>query len=288
MTSLPDRIVLHIGAHKTASTHLQKSIESAGALSGVAFCGPQVLRGPGRSVKDRLRLTKGATVEEAQAALAEMATGQARLVISDENFAGGLRTGWGRIPMPLYPNAPDRVAAFCATVARAGGPDVDLCLAIRDPAMFLTSAYSQVLHGKRVVLPEKYIAKNPISGVDWVDYVRRLQAVSGLRSLTVWRQEDYGQVFARVCETLVGDASVTALPGRSQQRMSAKALEAVLQAKADGLPNMVAEAVRRFPISKELPAFTLFDAAAREQSAALYEAQCAALAETPGVTFLSA
>ena len=287
MTSLPKTIVLHIGAHKTASTHLQRSLAAAD-LPDVAFHGPQDLRQPGRSLKERFRLARGARVAETRATLAEMAAGAARLVLSEENFAGPLQSGWGRIPMPLYPQAADRVSALCATVARAGGPKVDLCLAIRDPALFLTSAYSQVLKGKRVVQPEKFIAKNPVAGVDWVDYVQRLRAVPGLGRLTVWRQEDYGVIFPQVCNAMVGAAPVQPFGERSQQRLSQAALDAILLAKSQGLPNVVDAAALAHPVAVETPAFHLFDAATRVRSAELYAAQCTALEATSGVTVLRA
>lgn len=288
MSSLPDTVVLHLGAHKTASTHLQQSIMRAGPLPGVTFYGPDVLRGRRWSLQERVsRLTK-TSQDGARRALVRFAAGQGRLVISDENFAGPMQMGWGRIPMPLYPRAAERVTTFCAAVAQAGGPPVDLCLGIRDPAGFLTSAYSQVLRGKRVVLPEKFIAKNPIEGVDWVEYLRRLRDVEGVGRLTVWRQDDYNRLFKKVCRIVVGIPPVTPATGRVHQRLSQTALEAVLLAKAQGLPNMVAEAMRTHPVTDDNPPFALFGPEEVERAAAFYEGQCALLAETPGITLLSA
>ena len=288
MTSMPDKIVLHLGAHKTASTHLQQSIAAAGDLPGVAFWGPPELRLPGASIAARFALAEGASEAKTRAMLLAMAKGQPRLVLSDENFAGGLQTGWGRIPMPPYPKAQNRLAALAAMIARAGGPQIDVCLGIRDPAQFLTSAYSQILHGKRVVFPQKYLDKNPLNGVDWADYVARLRAVQGVGSLTVWRHEDYGAAFSQICRILVGDPNVAAAPGRSQRRLSQRALDAVLLAKEIDMPNMVAEAAQEYPLSDVDRPFTLYSSDEMTLSQDLYAAQCKAIATMPQVTFLHA
>ena len=288
MTSLPTKIVLHLGAHKTASTHLQKSIAAAGPFPDVAFWGPQELRQPGQSIAQRFGLKRVVFPDETAAELRAMSDGMSRLVLSDENFAGGLQTGWGRLPMPPYPKAQDRVAVLASRIAAAKGPKIDLCLAIRDPAAYLTSAYSQILHGKRVVDPAKFMSKNPITAVDWADYVARLRAVSGVRSLTVWRQEDYAELFDTVTTALIGEQRVAPITERSQRRLSERALDAALSAKATGLPNVVAEAAIAHPVSARNPPFRLFDQADMDVSARLYASQCDAIAAMDGVTLLRA
>ncbi len=288
MTSLPTKIVLHLGAHKTASTHLQKSIEAAGPLPDVAFWGPQKLRQPGQSIAQRFGLARIVLAHETTAELKKLSAGMSRLVLSDENVAGGLQTGWGHLPMPPYPKAQDRVAVLASRIAAADGPKIDLCLAIRDPATYLTSAYSQILHGKRVVDPAKFISKNPIAAVDWADYVARLRTVLGVRSLTVWRQEDYPDLFDEVIAALIGEITIAPLAERSQQRLSKMALDAVLSAKAKGLPNVVAEAASAHPISASNPPFRLFDDAQMDASARQYAAQRDAIAAIDGVTLLRA
>lgn len=295
MTSrdLPTAVVLHLGAHKTASTHLQQSIYAANRSGSVKFLGPRKLRDPGQTLPDRfgfpLDPAKSAALPAPPAGvLSGLANGAARLVFSDENFAGKLQTGWGRIPTPLYFTAPARIGALTQAIAGAGGPPLDLCLGIRDPAGYLTSSYSQILHGRRVVKPEKFRAKNPFGIVDWVDYIARLRAVSHVGSVTVWRYEDYATLFPQICMTLLGTDRVTPAAGRAQQRLSAKAMEAILLAKSLEFGNVVAEAAATYPVSGGFAPYALYDPADHLASAALYAAQWAALITMDGITTLQA
>lgn len=285
-------ITLHLGAHKTASTHLQRSIGAADLPDAVRFVGPQGLRGKGRSLPERFgfpldpKRQPPSPVDPARA-LAQLAQGAARLVLSEESFAGKLQTGWGRIPNPLYHAAPDRVARLVKALQSAGVAHIDLCLAIRDPATFLTSAYSQVLHGRRMIAADKFRAKNPFELIDWHDYVTRLRGVPGISSLTIWRYEDHAAVFDKITQALVGQA-VAPLPEVVQPRMSQAAMDAAMLAKEFGVGGVARDAALALPITPQNPAFTLYDSYAQLRSDAFYAAQCAAIAAERGVTFLHA
>ncbi len=292
MTTLPKTIVLHLGAHKTASTHLQRSLAGA-KPDDVALFGPPQLRDSGDSLAERfgfpLDPTTGAvSLMSGREVLIEMAGGAHRLVLSDENFAGRIQTGWGKIPTPLYFTASKRIAALSQAVIAAGGPKVDLCLAIRDPAGYLTSCYSQILHGGRVVQPAKFMAKNALEAIDWVDYVRRLRAIPNISSVTVWRYEDYATIFGQICKAVVGTTAVPPLETRAQVRLSRAALDAVLIAKANKSENNVAAAAAIFPVSETSPPFTLYDDASQAASDTMYAAQWHQLVRMDGVTCLQA
>lgn len=294
MTSsdLPQTVVLHLGAHKTASTHLQRSIGAAGPHDDLAFVGPPMLRGPGESLPERFGFPldpvngQGAALS-VRDVLRGMAQGRKRLVLSDENFAGKLKTGWGRIPTPLYFTAAARVETLAARIVAAGGPPLDLCLGIRAPAGYLNSAYSQILHGKRVIDPDKFREKNPLTAIDWAQYVAALRAVPNVRSLTVWRQEDHAALFDQICKALLGRKGVKPLQERLQSRLSTQAVEAVLLAKSLNAGNVVATAAEEFPVSELYPAHDLYTAQDHAASTALYTAQWGSIAALPGVTALS-
>ena len=293
MTSqiLPTTVVLHLGAHKTASTHLQHAIIAAKPLDDVAFFGPRLLRGPGDSIPERfgfpLDPTAGQVAQQSPTQmLAAMADGAARLVLSEETFAGKLQRGWGRIPTPLYYTAPNRLETFADIIAGAGGPAIDLCLAIRNPSDYLGSAYSQILRGNRIVLPEKYRAKNAITDMDWADYVARLRAVPGVGTLTVWAYEDYADLFPRICSAMVGTGDIAFPDTRVQPRLSTKAVDTVLLAKSWGGEDMIQAAADALPIGDDNPPFDLYSTADHAHSQTLYDAQRAKIAAMPGVTYL--
>ena len=293
MTSLalPSKVVLHLGAHKTASTHLQHAIIAAKPIEDVAFFGPRLLRGAGQSIPERFGFPldpDDSVVSELSPAamLAEMADGAGRLVISEETFAGKLQRGWGRIPTPLYYTAPARIETFAKIITGAGGPAVDLCLGIRNPSDYLGSAYSQILHGNRIVLPEKYRAKNAIADIGWEDYIGRLRAVPGVGRLTVWAYEDYAPLFPEICEAMVGVSDIPFSETRVQPRLSLKAVDAILLGKSFSGPELIQQAAEQLPIGPDNPPFDLYGAEEHAQSQSIYQAQCAAIAAMPGVTFL--
>jgi len=293
MTSpdLPQTIVLHLGAHKTASTHLQQSVAAAGPYEDVAFVGPPILRGRGKSIPARFGFPLDPTVEPVSAlsvrdVLRGLAQGKPRLVLSDENFAGKLQTGWGRIPSPLYFTAAKRVGELAGRIVTAGGPPLQLCLAVRDPAGYLNSAFSQILHGKRVILPEKFREKNPLSKINWADYVATIAQLPHVAGLTVWRQEDYAPLFHDICKTLLGGERIPAMQERTQPRLSQRAVEGIMLAKSLAAGNVVAEAAATFPVAPDNPPYQLYDPATLAASVADYTAQCDQIAAMAGVTLL--
>ena len=124
-------IILHLGAHRTATTSLQHHAQArapALAARGVAFWGPPVTRGglmagvipapgghPDAAQAGRARGRIALRVAQAREA------GITRLVVSDENMLGAPRTCLRR--HRLYPGAGERVArlghAFGGRITRA-------------------------------------------------------------------------------------------------------------------------------------------------------------------------
>lgn len=124
-------IILHLGAHRTATTSLQRHAQAqtaALAAQGLAFWGPPVTRGgllagvlpapgghPDAAAAGRVRGRIGLRVARAHEA------GLTRLVVSDENMLGAPRTCLRR--HRLYPGVGERVArlahAFGGRISRA-------------------------------------------------------------------------------------------------------------------------------------------------------------------------
>jgi len=291
MTLMPSSIALHMGAHKTATTHLQRSLADAD-LPGVSVIGPPMLRERGQTLPERFGFPLDERHAEkdpvnVSAVLRDLAGGSERLVLSDENFAGKLQTGWGRLPLPIYPTASKRLALFCEAVQAGDGPPPDLFLCIRNPTDFLTSAYSQVLHGGRRVRPAAFVAKNNPDQIDWVGYIEALKSVGEIRSFTVWRYEDYPQVFRQVTQLLTGHSGVISHEGRIQKGLSQEALDLLMRTKDAGVPLSAAEAAKVHPRHDNEPALTLYDAAVRARSVAAYADQWAVIRQMNGVTALN-
>lgn len=117
-------VILHVGAHRTATTSLQRMIGAEGAMlsrRGMAYWGPKRMRSglchglmgsedailPWQANRARQRIARRARAEEE--------TGHRTLFVSDENILGAMR------PLlrdaALYPEAGQRVARFADGLA---------------------------------------------------------------------------------------------------------------------------------------------------------------------------
>ena len=282
------QIVLHLGAHKTATTHLQHSLIAQRIPlweAGVRTYMPPHLRGDGQSLEARFDLPINRKVTGTGPAAAEVRArligNAARVVVSEENFIGVLQTRKGRVRLPLYPRARQRLMMLIPVLAPGQG--VDLCFALRDPAAFLNSAYGQVLMGGHVIGTDAFKADNPLGAVDWVDIITRLRATPGVNRLTVWRQEDYGDLFPAILRALLGETPVTVAPAAEviHPGLSQAAVRHVLTGAGQAT-----EARALFPAGPDHPSFDAFTPEERALSREYYDAQLAEIAALPGIDLL--
>ena len=294
MPPLPKSIALHIGAHKTASTHLQKVLKHNQKLlveEGIAAYGPWYLRMKGRSLHSMFGLQgsgKATPRRSPQDQLAFLAKGAKRLVLSEENFAGVLRGPEGRVSFPLYSTATGKITEFVETVAPV---KVELFLAVRNPAAFMASAYSQTLMGGTHIGPRTFRARNDWRSVDWTDYIARLRAISGVADIYVWRQEDYDAtlrlIMRRMLRWSAGGKIEKIKEGRVHQGLSAAAVRQTLAWAQEGRTEKLAGTARGlFPIDDTNKAFKLYAASTLAASEAVYDAQMAQIEAMDGVTVL--
>ncbi|KAA9004784.1 hypothetical protein [Histidinibacterium aquaticum] len=285
----PDRLVLHLGAHKTASTHFQRGLRRGrGRLERAdarLYTPPDLRKGADLAdwfgVSFQTGLRRATWTPEL---LARMAGGAGRLVVSEENLLGQM-TGASDCGEPsLYPQAGLRLSAVSA------GTDplpISLFIAIRDPASYLVSAYGQSLFGGYGQDFGTFVARCPLEGVDWCDLAERLLAVPRVSELVVWRQEDYPAVAPAAANALAG--ADVARQGwfdhaPMHRGLSARAVAEALKAPRGPERIRAAGAARRqFPVTEEEPAFRPFDAEALAVSREFYDEQWATLAEMAGV-----
>lgn len=281
--------ILHLGAHKTASTHLQRMLrEARPALegAGVALFTP-----------NELRLPEGLPLEPALAGDPE-AGGRVRdavagagdwLVLSEENLPGpSMRP---EAPGVLYPRAERRLAAF---LEATGLGEVRLMLAVREPVDWLISSHAQRMLAGRCVEFGAFVQGFDPRALAWSGYVSRLLAVPGVTGCDVWRLEDWPAVLPAVLGRMLPEGvapAVRLLPGVSHAGLSARAL--ALMAEARPAPTdrearrAVALAARgRFPKSRENPAPRPFAPELVAESAAAHAEDLARLAALPGVRLL--
>lgn len=293
MTTKSLSVAFHIGAHKTATSHLQRSLRRASdalAAEGVRYYGPDYLRLPGRTLPAlfgfRTGVEAGGAKRPAAEQLALLRKDANRLVLSEENFIGPLSQPHGRWMKHRYKSAGDRLTQL----SDAMGQKIDVFLAIRRPTAFINSAYCQMLLGGRVQPVEVFQKRNPLSSVNWVDLVTRLRAARGVGRLNVWQYEDYGAVFPQIAAGLVGaDAApcVVPRPHHINRGLSAAAVAHVLTQAVNETEERPARAARQMmPVEDGYAPFDGFAAEEHAIGDAVYARQLTAIAQMQGVTLL--
>lgn len=293
MPKLPQSIALHIGAHKTASTHLQQVLETNKDLladDGIRFIGPKFLRMRGRGLSAMFNMSWSEAPparRKPHAQLEFLSRGQKRLVISEENFAGVLTNQDGRMPFMFYRFMPGKLEEMAAAWAPIK-PQIFLC--VRNPAAYMASVYSQSLFSAPHVGPRTFRARNDWRKVDWADYVARIRATPGLGDIFVWRQEDYAQnprpVMRRMLRWRTG-AKLEITEQLVNQGLSGPAVRQTLQQAVDGAEGkLAAQARKQFPVNDKNPPFKLYAASTLAEADAIYADQMAKIAGMDGVELL--
>lgn len=197
---------IHIGAHKTATTHVQEILmlmRDRLVADGVDFIANHDVRRSGvakalnrRRLGFRVPLVRGRMVQGIMADhLDPLRRGPTRMVLSEEKLLGGSQHVFSTPPYPMA----GRIAGLLdALRSRA---DVTVYLSIRDFAKQLPSAYVQELKflpplgGGFDALRERVRANPP----RWSGLVERIRTAAPDLPLVIWRQEDYR---AHPCEIL--------------------------------------------------------------------------------------
>jgi hypothetical protein len=290
MTNRPLSIAFHVGAHKTATSHLQRCLKKASdplAAAGVRYRGPEAFRSEDGTIPARFGFRKGVEANiDPREQLEILREGADRLVLSEENFIGVLNSPRGLGVRKRYKVAGERLSAFSTAV----GQDLDVFMAVRRPTAYLNSAYGQMLMGGQVRPLGVYLRRNPISSVDWLDVVSRIRAAKGVGRVVVWRYEDYATLFSRIVAGLVGDDAaphVQFVDRSINSGLSAAAVAEVLHRAAhDPIDNHGFVARKMLPVQAGYPPFDGYTADEHARSDVTYAAQIAAIAALDGVTFL--
>jgi hypothetical protein len=274
---------IHIGAHKTATTHAQELLALMRpelVAQGVDFIPNRQLREGGvavaltrRHAAARVPLLRGRMVRRALAErLDPLRAGPTTLVLSEEKLLGGSQHVFSD---PLYPQL-ERTVGLLATLAPRA--ELTLFLSIRSFDTQLPSAYVQELKfmppigGGFEGIRRRVLARPP----SWFDMVRRIRAAAPGIPLRIWRQEDYRGNARAILSALCG-VEVGPVP-RIEDPAWTKSPDLAAVRAAEALPADMPDAARRaevraiFDASGDGERFRPFAGAEREQLQAAYAA----------------
>lgn len=285
---------IHLGAHKTASTHLQFSLRQVRdrlLCAGLAYVDPAMLRGQPLSLSAVLAQGIGGRDQEsARQMLLDMRQGCRDLLISEENILG--MTHRSRLFSrrgEIYPRAAQRLRHVIALVG--GGPAV-VYLSLRDPASFIVSAFAlQVAGGKEIDIAAYLGDRDPARSA-WAGLVGRLAAVEGVSRIVLWRYEDYPALRPRLLERLLpaGLAAEVPDPPPANVSLTQAGYDWLLRRAASGegidQRTLARRARERFQPASGHARLRLLDDETHARSARNYAQDIAALRAMPGVEFL--
>ena len=278
---------VHIGAHKTATTHLQDTLEAIQPIlvqRGLDAINHREFRRAGQrlvSLRNWRVWAGGRILREAfRACLEPLRAGPDRVILSEENFLGFPRSIVRAKP---YQSAGLRLRALAALNAEA---PLHLFLTIRRMDAFLSSAYAQVLRSHPAKTPFNELKPVWIAAPPrWTDIVRRIRRAAPDAPLTIWRYEDYpahrSEILGKLCGTRIDELpevprpEVTMRPSATAV-LAAEALDPAMP--LNGWRRRVETLYREAPVGEGSPPYAPFDEAERERFADAYEADCAALA----------
>lgn len=288
-----DRIwCLHVGAHKTATTHLQEQLEALRpdlAAAGVGVATLDQLR-PVRALDLRLRRPKvwrgGAALRhEIEARIAQRTPLLPRMIVSDEDILGHAADP---LDPRLYPRAAFRVRALASAllVPDRGG----IWLSVRSLDRFLPAAYATALKHRRLPFDSEALkARVLASPPDWSRLVARLRRAAPAVSLTVWDYADYRANTRAIIADLTGVAP-SRMPVVSNP-VATRTPDAAAIRAAEALPPCPDLHVRAARIAEIYaaatgPRFELFTPQEAQGLQDLHEAQLRAIRTVPQVRVL--
>lgn len=290
-------VSIHLGAHKTATTHLQQSvrrIEQDLLRADRIFLGPDSLREEPLDLRALLNKPDSMPkrAQMARDLLRSLRDEHSALTLSDELILGGLRrevmlSGEGS----FYCDAALRLGNLLDLL---GTRDVDLFLALRAPASFVTSVHGELIRQGGTGTLQDYLGDFDAATARWLPLVQRILSVQGQGRLIVWRFEDTADVRDRLLTRMFGADLAAIVPNPPPVRvgLSAAAYQHLAQAgraaSQDDRRRQADMALRQHPQRAPEQRLRLLDDAVHERSIATYQDDCARIAALPQVDFLRA
>lgn len=255
----PRRVVLHLGAHKTASTHFSEVIYrnlSLARAAGVKVPRKGPLREHVTHVLSGLKDGKPVPQDNARAAQG-LAAGAEALLLMDENILGTPRNLFSADGM--YPRAARRTGRAARLF---DGAQVEIMLALRNPATFIAASWSESLRSDNFRPFRTYLEGVRVEDISWFHIVRDMREAAPGARFTVWRFEDYRALQGRLVAIALGhdpdsppefeQIETPVRVGLSQRALEAVSLRARLTGSA--LPEAeVEEIMARYPKGAAYP-----------------------------------
>jgi len=264
------RISLHLGAHKTATSHFRALLEGNQALldkHDVAAPKAIVIR---REITSHLsRLGPNTALPESPAdILSRLSAGHRNLYMLDENILGTPVALLGRGRM--YPQAAPRLDRALRFLE---GVDIQILLSIRNPVTFVRASYLETVRNNGFLSFAEYRKKTPLTALRWLPLIEDLHKAAPDVPIHVWCYEDYAKLTPRLVALAlnargVSAAEITPLTEITRPSLSARALAALQKSgvrKTDPRGSYkIKRIMETYPKSAEFPPPEVWSAAEKD------------------------
>lgn len=272
-------IALHLGAHKTATTYIQKALEQSRESLRRTGVGYPPLNRIRSTITGRLDFAGLGLGSAARRILAEY-HGCERLILSDENMLGGLRPS--RRTKEFYAARSRRVGGIVRNVR----PNpVKIFFATRSYDEFVSAMYCEYIRHNPFISAASYLDRIDLEALSWSRVIATLVEIVGAENLTVWRYEDFSLVEDDVFGALTGGpANLVSKPtALLRESLSAEAVETLagLQSTltARQIRSRVKPVAMALPKGPNRPPFSAYEQAEAEKLRARYDEEMRQLAD---------
>lgn len=230
------KVILHIGAHKTATTYLQARLAKSenplrqmqvGYVGLQAFREAQALAGGLRRAEPRYALWRHRAMRRELSRLVErqISFGARRIVLSDENILGGLTEIFGT--QDFYQRAGARVRVLADALSNW---DLEIAISTRCYATFLVSVWSHMVMRQGYRPFDTGSAAGLLGGTrGWADVIADIRKAAPSAALSHWTYEDLAGNEPEVLQTLIGDVAPSAVEPVTWQALLGLSAPAVEQ-----------------------------------------------------------
>lgn len=261
------QVILHLGAHKTATTSIQMALDAERAdlrARGTALLLPRDLRQPATGPHRR---RDRATELEQQLCDAVADDAIHRLILSEENLTGS--SGHNLARKSLYPSVTRRLGKLPRTLNH---PNVTVLFALRDYGPYLSSSATTAIRRGKVFDTVALRTAFLLMHRHWLDVVQDIQAVFPSSNLRLWRYEDFDAVAPSLWREF-DDGLRLSVPKRAFKTLSGSAMKQVLAGLDSGespVRSVIRQAVRDYPITDTNPAYSMWSDDESAHLTALY------------------
>lgn len=216
-------IRLYIGAHRTASNHMDAMLSDNKDLlleQGILYTHPS--RTIRRISRAQQSLSSGAPLKELQEHLiASLTHGQQidKVVIINPNILGALTRPFGK--ELFYPRTSGLIKQL-QTVFQ--GIPLRLFISVRNPATFIPSCYAESMLTASFNSFADFTTDVNLANLKWSSLLHRAQGKHETLPMTVWRYEDYPYIWRDVAQAITGMENGQDLVGSTERIASSLTL----------------------------------------------------------------